>query len=598
MTSFNLIKSNSKKKTTVTDPQSSLSKKEFRIKHGEKILALFKAFSATEKVMFFCFVLIALITTLIMADRASQYFMVTVPVAGGSLIEGEVGTPRTANPILAFTDADKDVTALVYAGLMRRDALGNLIPDLAASYSVHPDGLTYDFILKKNIYFDDGKPITADDIVFTINKTQDAAIKSPMRADWADVTVKKISGSEVQFILKQPYAPFLNNATLGILPQHIWENISDDQFIFSNYNIQPVGDGPYRVEAIAKDSNSVPQSYTMVPSRHYFGVKPYISKIVLDFYPDESHAFNALEAGEIDSLVGLDPDDASALASTSNSVHILANPVPRLFGVFFNQNQNPIFADKAVRQALSFAVDRQAIVRDVLDGYGIPINSPVPQSILQSSPSVSGPNIAIATNTFEKDGWKLGTDGVYAKTVNKKTQTLTFSITTADSPDLVAAANMVARQWRAIGAKVTVNIFEYSDLQNAISARSYDSLLFGQYVGTGLDLYAFWHSSQRNSPGLNIAEYVNSSTDKALSDARTATTSAKQLADLSAFQNVFAQDVPAVFLYSPDLIYAIPNKLKGVNIDSVSIPADRWNGVTNWYIDTDRVWSVFTKFNI
>ena len=582
----------------MTDPQSPLPKKEFRIKRGGKILALFKAFSSTEKIIFFCFVLIALITAIVMAYKASQYFMVTIPVVGGSLTEGEVGTPRTVNPILAFTDADKDVTALVYAGLLRRDDSGNLVLDLAASYSISPNGLAYDFVLKKNIYFDDGKPITTDDIVFTINKTQDAAIKSPERADWADVTVKKISDTEVQFILKQPYSPFLDNTILGILPKHIWENISDDQFIFSNYNVQPVGDGPYKVEAIAKDSNGVPQSYTLVPSSHYSGTKPYISKIVLDFYPDESHAFDALEAREIDSLVGLDPNDAATLASTSASLHILTNPVPRLFGIFFNQNQNPIFADKAVRQALSLAVDRQAIVNNVLDGYGIPINSPVPQGILAGLQSVSVPNIALATSTFEKDGWKLGTDGIYTKTVNKKIQTLTFSITTADSPDLVATANMVAAEWRSIGAKVTVNILEYSDLQNAISARSYDSLLFGQYVGTGFDLYAFWHSSQRNAPGLNIAEYVNSSADKALSDARTATSSITQLADLTAFQNIFLQDVPAVFLYSPDLIYAIPDKLNGVNIVSVSMPADRWNGVNSWYIDTDRVWNIFTKINL
>ena len=582
----------------MTDSNSSEHTREFRIKRGEKILALFKAFSATEKIIFLCLVVIALTTALIMADKASQNFMVTIPVEGASLTEGEVGVPRTVNPILAFTDADKDVTTLLYAGLMRRDASGNLLPALAASYSISPDGLTYDFTLKKNIYFDDGKPITADDVVFTINKTEDAAIKSPVRADWADVTVKKISDSEVQFILKQPYAPFLNNATLGILPEHIWQSVSDDQFIFSNYNTQPVGDGPYRVKNIVKDGNGVPQSYTLVPSSHYSGEKPFISKIILDFYPDEGHAFSALEAGEIDSMVGLDPDDAAILASTSAPVRILTNPVPRLFGIFFNQNQNPVFADKAVRQALSQAVDRQEIVSKVLDGYGIAINSPIPQGTLANSRDATSPNIALATSTLEKDGWKLGTDGVYTKTVNKKTQTLAFSITTANSSDLSAATAMVAGQWRAIGAKVTVNILEYSDLQSTINARSYDSLLFGQYVGTGLDLYAFWHSSQRNSPGLNIAEYVSSSADKDLSDARTATSSTAQLADLSAFQTIFNQDVPAVFLYSPDLIYVIPDKLQGVDIKSVRMPADRWNGVANWYIDTDRVWSVFTKIKL
>ncbi|MDR3558721.1 MAG: peptide ABC transporter substrate-binding protein [Candidatus Pacebacteria bacterium] len=582
----------------MNDSNPSLHSREFRIKKSEKILALFNAFSATEKVIFLCLVVIALVMALVMAYEASQYFMVTVPTTGGTLTEGEVGTPRTVNPILAYTDVDKDVTALVYAGLMRRDLSGQLVPDLAESYTVSPDGLTYDFILKKGIAFDDGKPITADDVAFTISKTEDANIKSPERADWADVTVKKVSDSEVQFILKVPYAPFLANTTIGILPQHIWANVTDDQFIFSNYNIQPVGDGPYRVKSVAKDGSGVPQSYILVPSSHYSGMKPYISKIVLDFYPDESHAFAALEAGEIDSLAGLDPNEASALASMTSSLQILANPVPRLFGIFFNQNQNPIFADKAVRQALSLSVDRQKIVDTVLNGYGIPIDSPVPLGILTGSSKVSGPDVALGKSTLENDGWKLGTDGIYAKTVKKKTESLAFSITTADSPDLSAAANMVAAEWRSIGAKVTVNVFQYSDLSNAISGRSYDSLLFGQYVGTGLDLYAFWHSSQRNSPGLNIAQYVNISADKALSGAREATNSSAELANLTTFQGIFKQDMPAVFLYSPDLVYAIPGRLMGVDIDSVRIPSDRWNGITGWYIDTDRVWSIFTKIKL
>ena len=582
----------------MSDQNPSDSPREFRIKNGDKILSLFKAFSATEKLVFLCLVVIALVVAILMAYRISQHFMVTVPAYGGTLTEGEVGVPRTVNPILAFTDADKDVTALVYAGLMRRNSAGDLVPDLAASYSVSPDGLTYDFVLKKNIFFSDGKPITADDIVFTINKTQDAALKSPERTNWADVTVNEANSAEIQFVLKQPYAPFLDNTTLGILPEHIWSDISDDQFMFSNYNMKPVGDGPYQVEAVSKDASGVPQSYTLVPSNNYVGTKPYISKIALVFYPDEQDAFAALEAGEIDSLAGLDPDDASALASTSASMNILTNPVPRLFGVFFNQNQNPVFADKAVRLALSLAVDRQAVVKDILKGYGIAINSPLPGSILPKSSVTDGPNIALATSTLENDGWKLGANGIYAKTVNKKSQPLAFSITTADSPDLAAAANMMAKEWRSIGANVTVNVLEYSDLQNAINDRSYNALLFGQYVGTGLDLYAFWDSSQRNAPGLNIAEYVNGSADADLSDARSATSSAKRSADLSAFQNIFAQDIPAIFIYSPDLIYAIPKTLEGVTIGSVSVPADRWNGVADWYIDTDRVWSIFTKLKL
>ena len=299
--------------------------------------------------------------------------------------------------------------------------------------------------------------------------------------------------------------------------------MSDDQFIFSTYNNQPFGEGPYAIASVEKDTNAVPHSDTLHPSKNYAGIHPYIGTIVLKFYPDESHAFDALSAGDIESLAGLDPDDAAALASTTSSVHIISVPVPRLFGVFFNQNENPLFADKAVRQALSVSVDRQALVKDVLDGYGIPIDSPVPVGALASSSPIEGPDAAGAQAILSKDGWKIGSDGILAKTVAKKSQELAFTITTADSPDLKEAADLVAADWQAIGAKVTVNVLEYGDLENAISARSYDSLLFGQYVGTGLDLYAFWDSSQRNAPGLNVAGYVSSSADKQLSAARTAT---------------------------------------------------------------------------
>jgi peptide/nickel transport system substrate-binding protein len=582
----------------VNDSQSPTPPREFRVKNSEKIRGLFKAFSATEKSIFYVLVAIALVAAIALAYRVNEYFLVTVPASGGSLTEGIVGVPRTANPVIALTDADNGVVALVYSGLMRRDDTGNLVPDLASGYTESADGLTYDFTLKKNVKFSDGTPVTADDVVFTVNKTQDIALKSPERANWTDVTAKKISASQVEFVLKQPYAPFLSNTTLGILPQHIWSSISDDQFIFSAYNINPVGDGPYKISDVGKDANGVPTSYTLIPSADYVGTHPYISKITFVFYPDEAHAFTALRAGEIDSLAGLDPGDAAILASTTKSFQILTNPVPRLFGVFFNQNQNPIFADRAVRQALSSAVDRQDIVKTVLDGYGVAIDSPVPPGILASSTAIAGPNIALAMNTLEKDGWKKGSDGTYSKIVNKKPQVLAFSITTADSPDLVAAANMVADEWKAIGANVTVNVFQYSDLENTIDTRSYDSLLFGQYIDNGLDLYAFWDSTQRNAPGLNVAQYVSADVDKNLSDARTTQSVSRQLSDLSAFQADFRSDVPAVFLYSPDLIYALPADVKGIDIGSASSLADRFDGVTGWYIDTDRIWSAFTKFNL
>ncbi|MDE2188446.1 MAG: peptide ABC transporter substrate-binding protein, partial [Patescibacteria group bacterium] len=583
---------------SVNDQPLSSSGREFRLKGGEKLLDIFRSFSATEKIVFLFFTTIALVTALILAYTATQYFLITVPRNGGTLTEGEIGVPRTINPVLASTDTDKDLTKLIYSGLLRQNISGKLVPNLAESYSVSSDGLVYDFILKKNLHFDDGTPITTDDVIFTISKIQDLAIKSPERAAWSDVTVKKVSQTELQFILKQPYQTFLQNTTLGIIPEHIWKNVNDDQFAFSSYNVQPVGDGPYKVSGIVKDANGIPQSYTLVPNDHAI-IEPHIAKIILQFYPDESRAFEAFTAGEIDSLSSVNPQDAATLASSSKATRVFVSPVPRMFGVFFNQNQNPIFTDKAVRQALSLSVNRQDIIDRVISGYGNPIDSPVitdtqtSQKLTGSTTNSFDKNVALATSTLEKDGWKLGSDGIYAKTISKKTQRLSFTITTADTPDLKTTAHLLASEWQSIGVSVTVNVLEYGDLENTIDSRQYDSLLFGEYVGNGLDLYAFWHSSQRNAPGLNIAGYVNSTADRELTSIRTATNSTDLKAALAAFDSTFKSDVPAIFIYEPDFIYVMDDKVQNVSIMSVSSPADRFNGIADWYIETDRIWPIF-----
>src|ERR1035437_875134 len=219
-----------------------MSEKELRIKGGDTILAMIKNFSATEKVVFGALTLLLLLSAFLLFKNANELFMKSVPTKGGELSEGVIGFPRLINPVLAFSDVDRDLTSLVYSGLMKYQN-GKIVPDLAQSYTISNDGLTYTFTLKDSLRFQDDTQLTTDDVEFTINKVQDAGLKSPRRADWANVSVKKVGSNQIQFILKQPYAPFITNATLGILPKHIWKNVNTDQFIFSQYNIQQIGSG-------------------------------------------------------------------------------------------------------------------------------------------------------------------------------------------------------------------------------------------------------------------------------------------------------------------------------------------------------------------
>lgn len=571
-------------------PQSN-PKKEFRIKGGEKILSILRSFSATEKVIFSFLLLIALVSALIMAWKINHMFLVPIPTHGGSLTEGIIGLPRSINPVLAFSDADRDLSTLIYSGLMKYDH-GILVNDLIKKYSVSDDGLVYTFILKNDLYFHDGEPLTTDDIEFTIQKIQDNTLKSPKRADWANVTIKKISSSEIQFILKQPYSPFLANTTIGILPKHIWKNVDADQFIFSQYNIEPIGSGPYKLKTIKRDTGGIPQSYDLVSFNRYYDGEAYISSFTIFFYPNEKDLIEAFNNGIVENIAGISPSEVAGIASTTNA-KILDTPLPRIFGIFFNQNNAPVLANKEVRQALNMSIDKNKIVEKVLLGYGVSIDSPIPIGIIGNASSTPS-NKDKAKELLAKSGWLINKDGILEKKDKKSSQVLEFSITTADSPDLKKTAEIIKSDWESIGAKITIKVFEYGDLsQNIIKTRKYDSLLFGEFIGKDLDLYAFWHSSQRNSPGLNVSMYVNSKADKLLEDARAVSDENVKKDIYESFNKIIQDEVPVVFLYSPEYMYIIPKKVQGFQFGPISTPGDRFYNLNRWYIATDNVWQIF-----
>ena len=529
-----------------------------------------------------------------MVMEVNNHFLIEVPGTGGELREGLIGLPHAINPVLAITDSDKDISSLVYSGLTKFEN-GKIVPDIATSWKISDDGLTYTFNLRNNVSFQDGVPLTADDIVYTINKIQDPAIKSPRSTDWTNVSVKEISLTQIQFILKQPYSPFITNTTLGIIPKHIWAGISNDQFVFSQYNTDPIGSGPYRVASITRDAHGIPTSYSLNTWSKYYKHIPYLSAITFIFYADGDNALTALDNGEIDSLAAVSPLQASLLAKDHAAAYtVLSAPLPRLFGVFFNQNQNPVLADQNVRTALNMSVDRATIISQALHGYGLPIDGPLPFGTNNSN--VTSFNIAGAQALLEKNGWTKNADGIYMKKGKKDNTLLAFDIYTADTTDLKQVAEIVKNNWTKLGAEVNVKIFEPSDLyQNIIRTRKYDALLFGEFIGKDRDLFAFWNSSQRNYPGLNVAMYTNPNTDKILDSIRSASTEDVRANLFKQFSDTIKNDLPAAFLYVPDFTYVVPKNLKGVNLGTLTTSAERWNSVGNWYINTENVWEFFAK---
>ena len=564
----------------------------------EKII---KAFGLTEKTIFVILFIILIISSLSLLWKAEQYFMAIVPAHGGTLSEGLIGSPRFINPLLELSDADRDLTYLIYSGLMRATAEGDLIPDLAESYTISPDGLTYTFKIKADAYFQDGSKVTTDDIEYTVKLAQDVNLRSPKRNNWLGVEVQKINAVEIAFKLKQPYSPFLENTTIGILPKHIWNNATPDEFPFSSYNIEPIGSGPYKIASLTRNSSGIPTYYELKSFNNYTLGEPYISTLKFNFYPNEKALSEAYLAGGIDSTGAFTAQNLDILKDKNGAVTQRIS-LPRVFGVFFNQNQAKVFLNKEVRQALNLTVDKDRIITEALNGYGEKISGPLPEQILPSVQSASttydrGQAIKQAQTILTKAGWQYNDlDKVWEKKISKKeTQKLTFSISTANTDDLKKVASILKEDWTLLGAQVDIQTFDPSDLnQSVIGQRKYDALLFGEIIGRGLDLFAFWHSSQRNT-GYNVAMYTNSKADKLLEEARQISDKNERLKKYSLFETEIKNDIPAIFIYSPEFIYVLANKVQGFKSGLVNNRSERFEDIYQWYIETDKIWNLFIK---
>lgn len=578
----------------------ALLTKRFHVPKERTIERAMRRFTMAEKAVFYFLAGLFVLSGLLLLYEVNNSFLVEVPLRGGTLAEGVIGNPRFINPVLAITDADKNLVSLIYSGLVRVGADGKTENDLADSIDISPDGLTYTIKLKSGAEFQDGAPLTADDVVFTIQKILDPSLKSPLFGDFAGVNVRKLDDLTVAFTLKKPYAPFIDNLSVGILPKHVWSAVTDDEFYFSQWNILPVGSGPYKVESVTRDSGGIPNYYELTPFDKTLSGEPYIAHYIFKFYSSESELVDAYASGDIQSAAGISPEEAEALKK--DGARILTAPLPRVFGVFFNENQNKALLDKAVRQALELSAPKEDIVNKVLLGYGTPIDGPLPPSLFPSiDESLSAPlsdRIKQAADILAKAGWVKNADGILEKKSKTDTLRLSFSISTSDNAELAAAANMLKAAWQDLGAEVSVSVYDQGDLnQNVIRPRHYEALLFGEVVGREGDVYPFWHSSERNDPGLNIALYVNSSVDKILEASRTETDPDKREALYKSFADTVESDVPAVFLYSPSFIYVVPSSVKGVSLGDLGSAQDRFRNVADWFIETNSVWNIFTKNN-
>ena len=545
-----------------------------------------------EKIAFLCFFIIALGSGILILVKIDGDYSTPIPAFGGSITEGMVGTPRFINPLLALSDVDRDLVRIIYAGLMKPGPNGELVPQLAERYEISDNGLLYTFFLKENLYWHDGEALTAEDVAFTVELAQNPLVRSSKFANWEGVGVEVINPHEIRFHLKRPYAPFLGNTTLGILPKHIWEKIASDALPLSNYNIEPIGSGPFSINEVVRNQTGTITSYTLTRFKKYRPQRAYLDALYINFFPTEKDLTEALQNRSVETASVEQPH-------TQKGNKLLEINMPRAFGVFFNQDFYEPFHEAALREALTKATDRNRIVAEARDGYARASSLPIPPGTFAHASTLEDVNYNPdeARAILEKAGMKdTDGDGIIEKIKGKEKTKISFKLATVQAPELIKVGELLKNMWREIGVEVELHVFEKGDFeQDIIRPRAYDALLYGLVMGYDIDPFGFWHASQIKHPGSNIARYASTKVDKLLEDAHTTADREKREELYKFFQEEIMKDKPAIFLYSPSFLYIIPEYLGGVDIKFIAFPQERFSSVENWYTDTRSVWNVFAK---
>ena len=516
-----------------------------------------------------------------------------MPVFGGAYVEAVSESLYNLNPLLSTNDSDRDLSRLIFSSLLKYNEKSELVPDLAVSYKISKDEKTYTIKLKEGVSWHDGESFNAEDVIFTINAVQNPEYNSPLRTSWQGIKAEAPDKNTVILTLKTPYSAFVENlALLGILPKHVWSKVMPPNFPLADFNLKPIGTGPYRFVKLQKDSLGRIISVNLTANSDYFASPPLIKNLVFKFYLSEEEAVSAFNRKEVDGLLLQTAQNKNQLRGLSSS-SVFSLPSLRVYALFLNTD-DPILKDQNVRLAINYAANREELLNKLLDNEGKIAAGPIPPGMPGSSPDISGYdfNPKKAREILEKAGWVKNENGIYAKKLNKKdkeTTPLKLTIVTAKSIQLIAV--LIRDYLKNVGIEADIKIISLSELQqNYLRTKNYNAILIGESYTSSIDPYVFWHGAAIKDPGLNLSLYNNKKVNKILEASRQITDPVKRAQKLEDFQKLVLGDAPAVFLYSPNYIYVIKNIIKNINLVNLVIPSNRFSKINEWYIETERIW--------
>lgn len=616
---MSIFKNGSNSKQTELDKKLIYSLSKSKIPNFKQIKYIGRFLSPGEtKIIRLCLVLIVLNTAFLGYNFWKNHVQM-VPTVGGEYTEGLIGSPRYINPIYSSAnDVDNDITELIFSSLFKRGKDGTLVKDLATEYFTSEDNKTYTISIREDAKWSNGDKFTVDDVLFTFNAINDPQYKSPLKLSFSGVTLEKIDEKTIKFSLSQPYGAFLELLTFGIIPQNPWLPISPKSAGLAEFNLKPIGSGPYRFKSLTKDKSGNIRSYSLTANDDYYGKKPFLKDIIFKFFINPEETVRALNENQISGISHISLNIKNELVS-QDSLFFHKLDFPQINAIFFNQKNNPALTDKKVRQALAFATNKNEIVSEIYQEEAYVIDGPIlPNNFAYYKDLKKYKyNKGEAEKLLTEAGWarvtiteddiakaaleKDSTDEKIKKEaenklslgvgswLKKENNYLVIALSTVENENNIKTVEMVKTFWENLGIKTNLNIVPIDGIQsNIIKPKNFEALFYGQVVGGDPDSYAFWHSSQAVEGGLNITNYTNKDVDKLLEDARAISNQEERIEKYKQFQEILSEDVPAIFMYSPFYTYVQSKKIKGFEVKSILSPSDRFSNISDWYTKTGK----------
>jgi peptide/nickel transport system substrate-binding protein len=496
---------------------------------------------------------------------------------GGTLVDCSSGEARKLNPILADDSESLGICDMIFNGLVRYNDQLQLEGDLAQSWKFTQGGKVLTFKLRPGVRWQDGKPFEAADVVFTWQTLMGAKTASPRKSNFELVSqVSATDSLTVVVTYKKAFVPALESWSLGVLPKHLLQGEADINS--SPFNRKPVGTGPYKFVQW-KDK----QFIELAANADYFEGKPHIARYVSRFIPESATQLLEFKSGGVDQIT-LNPDQFKSETSgpefekVGQKIQLPGHSVYIYMG--FNLKRPP-FNDKKLRVALSHAIDRDAIIKGVVQGFGKPCTGPYTPAMQAYNPMVKPIpyDMARAARLMEEDGWKLNKAGWR----EKNGKTLKFKLITNNGSEVrKRIILMLQQQFAKLGVQVEVQTYEWSTfIANYVNKRDFDTLVMGWNLGLDPDLYSIWHSSQTGEEQFNFISYKNAQVDRLLDEGRVTFDTPKRTAVYRRVHALIAEDQPMCFLYAPDSLSAVSRKIQGIKITDAGY-GFRWPNL--WYI--------------